>query len=81
MKTTVQERTSFEVVDSEGNVELLHLFVELLEVVGAGGRSSVEGIRMLQTSEGLEVDRVARGKFRQRKSGRLLYCDPASPNA
>lgn len=81
MKTQVTHRMSFEVVDSDDNLYLVNLYVELLEVFVAGGRSIVEGRKWLRLSDGREIDRVSDGRFRVRKSGQLLHCDPQAPHA
>lgn len=81
MKTTVQQRDTFQVLDETERMEYINVFVELLEVSVAGGRSVVEGAKSLVTAGGEEVDRIARGKFRVRRTGRRLYCDVDSPYA
>ncbi len=81
MKTQVQHRLSFEVLDGDETLSMVNLYVELLEVTVAGGRSIVEGRKWLRLTDGQEVDRVASGRFRVRSSGKLLYCDPLSAHA
>lgn len=81
MKRTVQRKASFETVDDEGKLEVLFVDVEVLEITSVEGRSSVEGVQMIVTGDGQTVDRLDRGKYRIRATGRLLHCGPDQFNA
>lgn len=81
MKKTVQKKSSFQAFDETGAMEVLDVFVEIIEIMGVEGRTHTEGLQSILTAAGQDVDRLERGKFRVRSNGRILRCDPNEPNA
>lgn len=81
MKRTVQRKAWFETVDADGKVEVLYVDVEFLEIRSIEGRSSVEIGQFIVTTEGQSVDKVDRGVYRVRLTGRLLHCGADQTNA
>jgi hypothetical protein len=81
MKKTIQKKASFEAFDEQGAMEVLDVYVEIIEIMGVEGRTSTEGLQSIRTAAGQDVDRLDRGKFRVRPAGRILRCDPNEPNA
>ena len=62
-------------------MEVLDVYVEILEIMSPEGRSQTEGLQTIRTADGQDVDKLDRGKFRVRNTGRILRCDPNDPNA
>lgn len=73
MRKGVRHIGSFEANDSTGNSRTVHVFTDIISAGSMGNpNAELEGIKSLETADGLSVNFLGKGKYQVVQTGEIL---------